>query len=68
MIEQSKDILRSRKDCPIWHSPLLYIVIDGVEIRCKSCRGQVHHISREELEVAWATLKSQTSHVSETSS
>ena len=43
--------------CSTWKSTLLRIVPDGVEVRCKSCRGAIHHISRERLEREWAALQ-----------
>ena len=45
-----------RSVCPKWRSPLFRVVHDGIEIKCKSCRGGVHHITRESLEQAWAEL------------
>ena len=42
--------------CPTWHRPLLSIVPDGVEIRCRSCK-QVHFIARSHLEQAWNDLE-----------
>lgn len=47
---------RVRIECPIWHSPIIHIVPTGIEIRCKSCRGVVHHISRERIEQTWQEL------------
>ena len=44
---------RTRIECTIWHSPLFHVVPDGLEIRCKSCRGLVHHVKRAELERIW---------------
>jgi hypothetical protein len=45
-----------RIECPIWHSPLFYIVPGGLEIRCKSCRKAIHTFSREKLESMWDEL------------
>ena len=42
--------------CTTWKSTLFSIVADGIEIKCKSCRGEIHHISRERLEQEWAEL------------
>jgi hypothetical protein len=43
--------------CPMWHRPLLSIVPEGIEIRCRSCK-QVHFIARSHLEQAWNDLES----------
>jgi hypothetical protein len=32
--------------CPTWHHTVLRSVADGVEIKCKSCRGAIQHISK----------------------
>jgi hypothetical protein len=42
--------------CPTWHRPLLSIVPNGIEIRCRSCK-QVHFIARSHLENAWNDLE-----------
>lgn len=47
---------RTRVECPLWHSPLLNIIDDGLECRCKSCKA-VHTISKEALEQEWLRLK-----------
>ena len=43
--------------CPTWHRPLLSIVPEGIEIRCRSCK-QVHFIARSHLEKAWNDIES----------
>ena len=45
---------RTRIECTTWHSPLFFVVPDGIEVRCRSCRGFVHHFKRTELERIWA--------------
>lgn len=52
-----KPARRQRIRCPVWNSPLLEVVEDGVEVKCKSCRGTSHLIKRAELERMWAELK-----------
>lgn len=42
--------------CNVWRSPLMHVVADGIEIRCKSCRGAKHRISRAQLEQTWKEL------------
>ncbi len=39
--------------CPTWHRPLLRVVKDGIEVKCKYCKGLLHSISREEIERVW---------------
>lgn len=46
--------------CNVWRSPLMHVVADGIEIRCKSCRGKVHRISRAQLEQTWKELNEQS--------
>lgn len=41
--------------CPRWHRPLLAVVPDGIEIKCKAC-GEKHFIGRSHLEDAWRDL------------
>ena len=41
--------------CTTYLHPILRVVQDGIEIRCKHCK-QVHHITRETLEQHWAKL------------
>lgn len=43
--------------CSIWRNTLFRIVPDGLEVRCKSCRGAIHHISRARIEQTWSELK-----------
>lgn len=45
--------------CSTWKSKLLQVVTDGIEVKCKSCRG-IHKISRSQLEAEWAKLDSQS--------
>jgi hypothetical protein len=52
----SDDQVMRRVECPIWHSPLFFVVPDGLEVRCKSCRGVLHHFSREKLEKKWSEI------------
>ena len=42
--------------CPTWHRPLLAVVPDGIEIRCRSCQ-QTHFIGRSHIEQAWSDLE-----------
>ena len=41
--------------CPVFHHPLLYIVPEGVEIKCKWCREK-HFIGRSHFEQAWRDI------------
>lgn len=43
--------------CPIWHSQLFRFVPNGIEIRCKSCRGSVQFVSREDANRYWDELE-----------
>lgn len=43
--------------CNIWRNTLFKITVDGIEVKCKSCRGAIHIISRERLEQEWIELK-----------
>ena len=47
-----------RIPCPVWGTALFYVVADGIEIKCHSCRstGAVHHISKASLEALWLQL------------
>jgi hypothetical protein len=58
MFEQSQ---RQPIVCNVWRSPLMHVVADGLEVRCKSCRGATHRISRTQLEQAWDELEKQNS-------
>lgn len=42
--------------CPIRRGPLFDVVPAGIEIRCRSCRGTTHLISRAFLEQIWLDL------------
>lgn len=42
--------------CPVRQFPLFNVVPDGIEIKCRSCRGEIHHISRSFLEKIWEML------------
>lgn len=57
MISERMEVIaaeQKRIECPIWHSPLMFIVPGGIECRCHSCRkGAAHFISRGELEHIW---------------
>jgi hypothetical protein len=46
-----------RVECPIWHSPLFRVVADGIDVSCKSCRGEIHHFSRSYIEQKWNELE-----------
>lgn len=41
--------------CPTYEHPLMRVVQDGIDIKCRHCK-QVHHISRELLEQRWNEL------------
>ena len=43
--------------CPEYESPLFAIVDGGIEVKCRSCRGGLHHFSRAFLERIWQALK-----------
>lgn len=45
--------------CPIWKSTIVRVIADGLEIKCKSCRGLRHIVSRVELEQKWKELAAQ---------
>ena len=47
---------KDRITCPVWHSPILYVVPEGVLIKCKSCRREVHLVTKEELERLWDSM------------
>jgi len=64
-----ESISRLRVECPIWHRPLLYVVANGIEVRCGSCKKEIHHISRSRLEELWSEIgQSQNSDVAVTNS
>lgn len=42
--------------CPVRRGPLFDVVPAGIEIRCRSCRGTTHRISRAFLEQVWQEL------------
>lgn len=44
--------------CSIWRSPLMRVTKEGILIRCKSCRGMWHLITRSQLERAWSDVES----------
>lgn len=44
--------------CDIWKSTLFRVVPDGIAVKCKSCRGEIHHISKARLEALWRELAS----------
>lgn len=46
-----------RIECPIWHSPLCFIVADGIAIKCRSCRTLRHLVHRSDLEAEWQRLE-----------
>lgn len=50
-------IIKQSLTCPTWHRPLIQIVPDGIEVKCRSCRDTIHHIKRERLEQAWKELE-----------
>ena len=41
--------------CPRFHHPLLYVVPDGIEIKCKWCKEK-HFIGRSHFEQAWQDI------------
>jgi hypothetical protein len=45
--------------CPIWKSTIVRVIKDGLEIKCKSCRGLRHIVSRVELQQKWKELDEQ---------
>jgi hypothetical protein len=45
--------------CSTWRTTLFHVVPDGIEARCKSCRGTIHHISRARIEQIWDEFKVQ---------
>lgn len=45
--------------CPVRHRPVFRIVLEGIEVKCKFCGGDLHIYSQEEIEARWALLKSQ---------
>ncbi len=56
---------RRRIVCPIWQSPNAFAVLDGedryIEFSCKSCRGEKHRISREQLDLLWNDMEKEQS-------
>lgn len=46
--------------CPIWHTQSFRFVQNGIEIRCKSCRGSIHFVSREDANRYWDELERRT--------
>ena len=43
--------------CPVRRAPLFAVVPDGIEIRCRSCRGDtIHRVSRAILEQIWSAM------------
>ena len=53
----SEQELKSPIACAIWRSPLLHIVRGGVEVKCKSCRGDIHFYSKERFLQEWEELE-----------
>lgn len=49
-------LINSFFTCPMWHRPLLSVVPEGIEVRCRSCK-QTHFIARSHLEQAWNDLE-----------
>lgn len=46
--------------CPIWHTQSFRFVLNGIEVRCKSCRGSIHFVSREDANRYWDELEQRT--------
>ncbi len=42
--------------CSVYNHPLFRVVGDGLDIRCRHCKG-IHHYSRRKLERMWDELK-----------
>lgn len=56
-MEHLSDPLAKRVACPVWHSRLLDVVYGGLSCKCKSCRGTLHFISKEEILLKWEEIE-----------
>lgn len=46
--------------CPIWRRPLFRVTLQGIEVKCRSCDGQAHVFTWDDLAALRAELERTT--------
>lgn len=59
-INQDQDAHPHRRSviihCPVHASPFFRVVESGIEVKCRSCRGELHQYSQSFLAQIWAAI------------